>query len=122
MAFLNSVMNFLNPILDRVSFVKHPAFWLAMIFVAAVIYSLYAKARDGKNAKKDDTADKTAAVATKNAAAAGTPLPANTSAGSLDLIDVDEKTAAVIMAIVSNKSGIPLNRLSFKSIRLMEDK
>ncbi len=34
-----------------------------------------------------------------------------------ELIDVDEKTAAVIMAIVSNESGIPLERLSFKSIK-----
>ena len=33
------------------------------------------------------------------------------------LFDVDEKTAAVIMAIVSNESGIPLNRLQFKSIK-----
>lgn len=34
-----------------------------------------------------------------------------------ELIDVDEKTAAVIMAIVSNESGIPLERLAFKSIK-----
>ena len=53
---------------------------------------------------------------------AGTPLPEGNSAGKLDLIDVDEPTAAVIMAIVSNQSGIPLNRLSFKSIRKLEDK
>ena len=38
------------------------------------------------------------------------------------LTDVDDPTAAVIMAIVSNKSGIPLERLSFKSIKLLEDK
>lgn len=38
-----------------------------------------------------------------------------------ELIGVDEKQAAVIMAIVSDRSGIPLERLSFKSIRLMED-
>lgn len=48
------------------------------------------------------------------------PLPENADAGSLDVYDVDEKTAAVIMAIVSNESGIPLNRLLFKSIKRIE--
>ncbi len=41
--------------------------------------------------------------------------------GQVELINTDEKTAAVIMAIVSEKSGIPLERLDFKSIRLIED-
>lgn len=53
---------------------------------------------------------------------AGVPLPDTQSEGTLDLINVDEPTAAAIMAIVSNESGIPLNRLSFKSIKLLEDK
>ena len=43
------------------------------------------------------------------------------TAGSVELIGTDEKEAAVIMAIVSKKSGIPLERLSFRSIKLMED-
>ena len=37
--------------------------------------------------------------------------------GTLELDGVDEPTAAVIMAIVSDESGIPLNRLLFKSIK-----
>ena len=48
-------------------------------------------------------------------------LPENESAGKLVLTDVTEEEAALIMAIVSHKSGIPLNRLQFNSIRLMED-
>lgn len=53
----------------------------------------------------------------------GNPLPSTTSQGTLDLVKVSEKEAAVIMAIVSNKSGIPLNRLKFNSIKLIsEDK
>ncbi len=51
----------------------------------------------------------------------GAPLPETQSAGSLDLYKTDEKTAAVIMAIVSNESGIPLNRLQFNSIKLIEE-
>lgn len=50
----------------------------------------------------------------------GTALPESASAGDLDLYNVDEKTAAVIMAIVSNESGVPLNRLLFKSIKAIE--
>lgn len=49
-----------------------------------------------------------------------TPVAAPVSyapAGSIQLIDVDEPTAAVVMALVSNQSGIPLERLAFKSIR-----
>lgn len=42
------------------------------------------------------------------------------SDGELKLIDVDEKTAALIMAIVSDDAGIPLSQLRFQSIRLMK--
>ena len=42
--------------------------------------------------------------------------------GSPNLINVDEPTAACIMAIVSDRSGIPLERLKFRSIKLLEDK
>lgn len=52
------------------------------------------------------------------------PAPAEPAAqpfgqGELNLTDVDEKTAALIMAIVSHESGIPLAELNFKSIRQM---
>lgn len=58
-----------------------------------------------------------ATAATTAPAPVTTPLRADPQ-----LINVDEKTAAVVMAIVSHESGIPLNRLEFKSIKLMEDK
>lgn len=38
------------------------------------------------------------------------------------LSGIDEQDAAVVMAIVSHKTGIPLNRLKFDSITLKEDK
>ncbi len=41
-------------------------------------------------------------------------------AGQLRLVNVEEPTAAMIMAIVSDTSGIPLSELNFRSIRLME--
>jgi hypothetical protein len=39
--------------------------------------------------------------------------------GELKLFGVDEKTAAMIMAIVSDESKIPLAELQFKSIKVM---
>lgn len=38
------------------------------------------------------------------------------------LVDVDDETAAMIMAIVADTSKIPLEELYFKSIKFKEDK
>ena len=58
----------------------------------------------------------------KKTPAAPQPVPAAVVTDrEVELIGTDEKTAAVIMAIVSKKSDIPLERLSFKSIRLMDN-
>ena len=43
--------------------------------------------------------------------------PAPGTAGTLKLYDTDPKTAAMIMAIVANKLGKPLNELRFISIK-----
>ena len=48
-------------------------------------------------------------------AAANTPAPG--SAGKLKLHDVEPKTAAMLMAIVADKTGKPLNELRFISIK-----
>jgi Na+-transporting methylmalonyl-CoA/oxaloacetate decarboxylase gamma subunit len=42
--------------------------------------------------------------------------------GEIKLYDVDEKTAACLMAIISDETNIPLDRLIFKSIRAVEEK
>ena len=61
-------------------------------------------------------------------AAPAAPVPAAPasdemfSSGSLKLKNCDEKTAAMIMAIVADDTGIPLNELVFKSIKLVEKK
>lgn len=54
--------------------------------------------------------------------AAPAAAPAVQPASSVELVGVDEPTAAVIMAIISNESGIPLEQLNFKSIKITEDK
>ncbi len=52
------------------------------------------------------------------AAAPEAPKPtAPGSAGKLKLHDVEPKTAAMLMAIVANKTGKPLNELRFLSIK-----
>lgn len=75
-----------------------------------------AKKRNGKKADSESAEAKPA----EPSKPVGTALPESASVGDLDLYNVDEKTAAVIMAIVSNESGIPLNRLLFKSIKAIE--
>ena len=51
------------------------------------------------------------------AAPAATAAVAPGSAGQLKLYDVPPKTAAMIMAIVANQMGKPLNELRFISIK-----
>ena len=51
------------------------------------------------------------------AAPAAEPEPAPGTAGKLKLHDVEPKTAAIIMAIVADKMGKPLNELRFISIK-----
>ena len=94
---------------------------LSMLALIAIVILVFSKVMALAGSKKAPEAPAAPAAAGATAPA-GNPLPENASAGSLDLVDVDEKTAAVIMAIVSKESGIPLNRLSFKSIKKMEDK
>ena len=43
--------------------------------------------------------------------------PAPGSAGELKLYDVEPRTAALLMAIVADKMGKPINELRFKSIK-----
>ena len=43
------------------------------------------------------------------------------TAGELKLYDTDPRDAAMIMAIVANKMGKPLNELRFKSIKEVKE-
>lgn len=112
-------MNF-SEILDKISTPPVPAVIVAAVAILLIAYVYISKAI---NSKKNavETAKAPAAPVAQPAAPAAVSGPA-ASSGDLELVGTDEKTAAVIMAIVSDKSGIPLNRLQFKSITLMEDK
>ena len=91
---------------------------LAIIALLIMLVSKIIRSIEAKTAKLADTG---APASPTVAPPAAVPLPDTESQGELVLENVDKPTAAVIMAIVSNKSGIPLNRLCFKSIKLLED-
>ena len=68
-------------------------------------------------AKAPKAAPKAEAPAAPVAAAPAAPAVAPGTAGQLKLHDVNPKTAAMIMAIVADKMGKPLNELRFISIK-----
>ena len=99
----------------------------ALVFAVLGLIALFVKAMGSgfdAAAKKKRAKAFTQTPASPAAPAADNQpaLPENESAGQLVLTDVTQEEAAMIMAIVSHKSGIPLNRLQFNSIRLLEDK
>ena len=69
-----------------------------------------------KNSKKNSEPAVSEAPAPTPAPAAPKEL-APGSAGEVKLYDVPDKEAAMIMAIVADKMGKPLNELRFKSIK-----
>lgn len=92
-----------------------------VLFLMYILISLSGKIIQGitnLGAKKEPAKAAPAAAA---AAPAAPAAPEEVfSSGSLKLKNCDEKTAAMIMAIVADDSGIPLEELVFKSIKLVE--
>lgn len=68
-----------------------------------------------KRAGKDEEVSEAAAPAAAPAPAPAKPAPG--TAGELKLYNVEERDAAMVMAIVADKLGKPLNELRFISIR-----
>ena len=62
-------------------------------------------------------AKKQAAAPAPVVAEPAAPIAAPGAAGKLKLHNVEAKTAAMVMAIVADKTGIPLNELRFISIK-----
>ena len=65
--------------------------------------------------KKEEAAPAAAPSASMPTLAAAKPAPG--TAGELKLYNVEERDAAMVMAIVADKLGKPLNELRFISIR-----
>lgn len=100
---------------------------LVILVLSKLIGLFTPKGKDSK--KKAEKAEKVADTAVIKADAPAPVPAANTAAparaaipfGSVELYKTGEKTAAAVMAIISHETGIPLNRLDFKSIRLKDD-
>ena len=120
----------LTSTVDFVNLGIGPAAVLALLGYAVVFFGLILLmcvvmamgkifiAKDKKAAAKAAAAKASvAAEAAPVAAPAAEPVYAPGSAGSLKLHDVEPKTAAMLMAIVANQMGKPLNELRFISIK-----
>lgn len=85
--------------------------WFIIVMINKVTTSL-----EGKGAAAPASAP---VKETPEAAPAAAPADNTIYGGDIALYDVDEKTAACIMAIVSDETKIPLNQLIFKSIKAL---
>ena len=91
-------------------------FGLILLMCVIIIMGKAFMAKDAKAAAKAAAAKEVLAAVPVAAAAAESPAAPGT-AGQLKLHDVNPKTAAIIMAIVADKMGKPLNELRFISIK-----
>ena len=93
----------------------------AVVFFGIVLLMIVITAFGKYFASKDANLAAAAASAAQSAApvapAAAPKAVAPGSAGELALHDVEPKTAAMLMAIVADKMGKPLNELRFISIK-----
>ena len=93
----------------------------AVVFFGIVlllfVITAFGKYFASKDAKLAATAASAAQAAAPVAPAAAPKAVAPGSAGELALHDVEPKTAAMLMAIVADKMGKPLNELRFISIK-----
>ena len=94
---------------------------LFLIFICIKIFSAVFSLGSSKKTVAPAAASAAPVAASKAPVAPAVPEE-EFSSGSLKLKGCDEKTAAMIMAIVSDNTGIPLSELVFKSITLVEKK
>ena len=95
-------------------------FGLILLMIVITIMGKFFTAKANKPAKAETAAPAAAPVAAAPAAPVAAPA-APGSAGPVKLYDTPPKTAAMIMAIVANQMGKPLNELRFISIKEVKD-
>ena len=93
--------------------------FVGLIALMAVVLLLGKAFMAAENKKKAEPAAPVAPVAAPVVPAA--PAEAPGTAGQLKLYDTPPKTAAMIMAIVADKMGKPLNELRFISIKEVKE-
>ena len=95
-------------------------FGLILLMIVITIMGKFFTAKAKKPVKAEAAAPAAAPVAAAPAAPVAAPA-APGSAGPVKLYDTPPKTAAMIMAIVANQMGKPLNELRFISIKEVKD-
>ena len=85
------------------------------LFLLMLVVMVMGKIMQGASAKKEASAPAAPVAAPAAAEPVGQPAPG--TAGKLKLYDTPDRDAAMIMAIVANKMGKPLNELRFISIK-----
>ena len=88
---------------------------MAVVFVGLILLMLVTKLTGRLLSQKQAPAQKAPAPAAPAAPAQKAAAPG--SAGMVKLHDVPDRTAAMLMAIVADRMGKPLNELRFISIR-----
>ena len=92
-------------------------FGLVLLMCVIMIMGKIMVAAQSKKKAKEAAAAAAAPAAPAAVAVPEAAAPAPGSAGELKLHDVDPRTAAMLMAIVADKLGKPINELRFKSIK-----
>ena len=87
------------------------------LFLLMIVVMITGKIMQASKAKQAEPAPAPAAAPVAAAPAEPVGEPAPGSAGKLKLYDTPDRDAAMIMAIVANKMGKPLNELRFISIK-----
>ena len=95
-------------------------FGLILLMIVITIMGKFFTVKAKAPAKKTEAAAPAAAPVAAPAAPVEAPA-APGSAGPVKLYDTPPKTAAMIMAIVANQMGKPLNELRFISIKEVKD-
>ena len=95
---------------------KGDPYALLLVVLLAIAFTVWILIRNAKQKKAAKQA-----VSPAPAEKPATEIPkAPGSAGQLKLYNVEPKTAAMLMAIVADKMGKPLNELRFLSIKEVE--
>lgn len=112
-------MNFFHSDLPLTAGLGYSILGMAIVFVVLIMLIVVVKGVEVLAKRVNGTGDAPAAAAP---AVAPVPAPAPAkpapgTAGELKLYNVEERDAAMVMAIVADKLGKPLNELRFISIR-----
>ncbi len=94
---------------------------MAVVFFGLILLMYVTKIAGAIIGRKKSAEPAAAPAAAAPAAPAAKNVPAPGSAGKIALHDVPDKTAAMLMAIVADRTGKPLNQLRFLSIREVKD-